>query len=121
VVELAEVLAGELGGAVGRERRRNHVLRRRERLGLAVDRRRRRVDEPRARRAPGRLEQVLRGQHVVAQVGVEALAPARPDAGLGRQVVDGLAVHHQVVEVAPAQVDRDEVELTPLAGTLDVA
>jgi hypothetical protein len=47
VVEAAEVLGGELRRAVGRERRRQDVLRRREALCVAVDRRRRRMNEPR--------------------------------------------------------------------------
>ena len=118
----AEVLGGELRHAVGRERARRRGLVRRQRLRLPVDRRGRGVHEPVAG-VPVRagLEQVLGREQVVAQVRLEARAPARPHAGLGGEVKDRVDVGDEVGELAARQVDRHEVEGIPLARALEVA
>ena len=87
-------------------------------LRLSVDRRRRGEDEALVRPLPGRLEQVLGGEHVVAQVGLEAAAPARPDAGLGGEVEHDVAFVDEIVEIAAARSIGTNSNDVPLARAL---
>ena len=86
----------------GETGRGSDVLGGRVRLGLAVDRRRRREDDADAV-ARRRLEEALRGEHVPLEVGLEDVAEAA-HARLPREVEDA---------VEPGEVDRVAREVEP--------
>ena len=102
------MLAGELRDPVRRHRPRDGVLGRRVRLGIAVDRRRRREDDPHAV-ARRRLEEPLRGEHVPVEVGLEHVAEA-PHARLPGEVED--AVEAGEVDRVARQVEPEDLLAT---------
>jgi hypothetical protein len=69
----------------------------------------------------GGLEQVLGGEHVVARVELEPLAPAGPHPRLGGQVKGRVTLTDEVVQRSPRQVDGHELESVPIARDVDVA
>src|SRR5206468_10349534 len=79
------------------------------------------VDEPLARENPCSIQEMLGCEDVVANIGLEALAPTRAHSRLCRQVENDIAVGEELVQLAPRQVDRHEVELLPAPGPLQVA
>ena len=92
--------------------RGSDVLGGRVRLGLAVDRRRRREDDPDAV-ARSRLEEPLRGEHVPVEIGLEDVAEA-PHAGLSGEMedaVDAVEVDRVAREVEAADVEPARVLL----------
>ena len=64
---------------------------------------------------------MLGGQRIVAKIGVKATAPARPNPGLGREVIDDVALRNDVVKITSGQIDRDEVELLPRSCLVEIA
>ena len=97
-----EVLAAELGDAVGRDRAGRRVLARRVALGLAVDRRRGGEDDAHPRGAC-RLEEALAGEQVAPQIDREGSAEAA-HAGLARQVEDAVDPLEQRRQVGLGEV-----------------
>ena len=101
-VQAAELLSGELGDAVGRDRAAVGVLVHGQLVGVSVHRRRRGIDDPGHVSAAARLKDHLRGQHVVVAVDAEALPPARAYARLRREVEDAVGAGEDLVEAAAA-------------------
>ncbi len=98
-----KVLDAELRHAVGRDRPGHDLLARRIGLGVAVDRRRGRVDDARA--APRRrLEEAPARVDVPRDVELEPRPEARADAGLAGEMEDGVHVCEEAVEVGVEQV-----------------
>ncbi len=111
-IEPAQVLGRELGDAVGAVRARQVVLAGRIRRRVAVDRRRRGVDDAPRLRLAGRFEHALGGEHVVPDVVDEPVRPRQPHARLPGEVEDHLGAVEQRRELGALQVGR----LVPEAG-----
>src|SRR6185369_15706859 len=109
-VQPDQVLGGELADAVRRDRLRDAGLAHRKIVGVAVDRRGRRVDELAQRAAAAGLEQALRRVDVVVAVDPEVFAPARAHARLGGLVEDPVDAADQRAEVGIDEALLDEAK-----------
>ena len=109
-VQVTQVLGGQLGHAVRRDRMRHLGLAHRNRGLVAVHRRARGVDELLNRTPDARFQQPLRGVDVVGGIHLEVAAPALADASLRCQMEDVGLVVQQSVKVGVLKAAFDEVE-----------
>ncbi len=119
-VEKAELLGRKLRDPVGGQGMERARFLHREVGRQAVDRGGRGVDDAARRPVLGRLQEPLGGADIGGDVGLEGRAPARPDAGLRRQVEDDLGPRDERSEVDVVEVRFEEREARPAEEAGDV-
>jgi hypothetical protein len=64
---------------------------------------------------------MLRGKDVVVEILLESTSPARPHAGLRREVEGDFAVPHDFFKLTASEVDGNKLEGAPIADMAEVA